>query len=76
MAKSAREAANSKRNALASPGTVRGSVTVQKTRQRDDPRLNAMSSTFGSMPLRIGFSVRYAIGKNVSVSENQVLPRP
>ena len=58
VAKSASEAANRSRKALASPGTVRGSVTVRKTRQRELPRLKAMSSTFGSMPFRIGFNVR------------------
>ncbi len=76
MAKSASEAANSSRKALASPGTVSGSVTVRKTRQRELPRLKAMSSTFGSIPARIGFSVRYPMGKKVSVSEKSVLHSP
>ena len=63
MAKSASEAAKSRRKALAKPGTASGSVTVLKTRQREDPRENAMSSTFGSIAARIGRSVRYAMGK-------------
>jgi hypothetical protein len=48
---------------LAKPGTASGSVTVLKTRQREDPSENAMSSTFGSIAARIGRSVRYAMGK-------------
>ena len=76
MAKSASEAAKSSRNALARPGMASGSVTVRNTRAREAPRLKAMSSTLASMPARIALSVRYAIGKYVSVSASSVGPRP
>jgi hypothetical protein len=58
VAKSAREAAKSRRNALAKPGTARGKVTVRKTRQREEPSEKAISSTLGSMAARMGRSVR------------------
>ena len=58
VAKSASEAANNNKNALAKPGMVSGSVTVRKTRQREAPRLNAMSSTLGSTPASTALSVR------------------
>jgi hypothetical protein len=58
VAKSASEAANKSKNALARPGMVSGSVTVRKTRQREAPRLNAMFSTLGSTPASTAFSVR------------------
>ena len=58
VAKSASEAANSSRKALAKPGTASGRVTVRKIRQREPPRLNAISSRLGSIAARIGRSVR------------------
>ena len=63
VAKSASEAAKSRRKALAKPGTASGRVTVRKTRQREEPSENAMSSTLGSMAARMGLNVRYAMGK-------------
>ena len=63
MAKSASEAADTSRNALATPGVASGSVTVAKTRQRRAPRLKAESSSVASMLASTAFSVRYAIGK-------------
>ena len=73
MAKSASEAAKRRRKALAKPGTASGSVTVLKTRQREDPREKAMSSTLGSIAARMGLRVRYARGKYVKVSAKSVL---
>jgi len=58
VAKSASDAAKRSRKALAIPGTARGRVTVLKTRQRELPRLKAMSSTVGSIPARIALRVR------------------
>src|SRR5204863_1090440 len=76
VAKSASDAANNNKNALAMPGMHSGSVTVRKTRARDAPRLCAIVSILESMPARIGRSVRYAIGKYVSASEKSVAPSP
>ena len=50
VAKSASEAANSSRNALASPGTASGSVTVRNICRRLLPRLKAISSRLPPMP--------------------------
>ena len=58
VAKSASDAANSSRNALASPGIASGSVTVRNTRQRDAPSDRAIPSMFESIAARIGRSVR------------------
>jgi len=63
VAKSASDAADTSRKALATPGVVSGKVTVRNTRQRRAPRLNAESSRFASTLARTALSVRYAIGK-------------
>ena len=58
VAKSASEAANSSRNAFASPGTASGSVTVRNTCSATLPRLNAISSRLPPIAASTGRSVR------------------
>ena len=58
VAKSASDAANSNRNALASPGMHSGSVVVWNTRHREAPRDSAIASMFESIAERTGRSVR------------------
>ena len=72
VAKSASDAANSSRNALAIPGMHSGSVTVRNTRHREAPSESAMPSMLESIAASMGRSVRYAMGKNVRTSDNSV----
>ncbi len=58
VAKSASDAANSSRNALASPGMHSGSVTVRNTRQRDAPSDSAIPSRLESIAANSGRKVR------------------
>ena len=58
VAKSAKEAAKSKRKEFANPGIASGRVIVLKTLPRELPRLKAISSTVGSIPDRTPFKVR------------------
>jgi len=57
LAKSAMDSMNVTRNALPRPGSIRGSVTLVNTFQREAPMSRAASSNEGSMFFSRPFSI-------------------